>query len=190
MSSLKSAHDHQSLFSPLGFAASSVISGLVDFAIASSFFSRHALLWHQPVCRALLRSFSALRSHRSRRRPWLSALNDALLRDVRYVMPFSAVLDARFACRLSSSLVPARWRWLYGLNPMAGVITVFGALTGHGQAPTLSLLVLQCRASLILLRRIDFFFSAWRTVRTGFIRIRPNVHVERFKHSNVETYQR
>jgi lipopolysaccharide transport system permease protein len=35
-----------------------------------------------------------------------------------------------------SSLVPEGWRWLYGLNPMAGVIEGFRwALTGHGQPP-------------------------------------------------------
>jgi lipopolysaccharide transport system permease protein len=36
-----------------------------------------------------------------------------------------------------SSMVPERYRWLYGLNPMAGVIDGFRwTLTGHGQAPT------------------------------------------------------
>ena len=35
-----------------------------------------------------------------------------------------------------SCLVPENWRWLYGLNPMAGVIEGFRwALTGHGQPP-------------------------------------------------------
>jgi peptidoglycan/LPS O-acetylase OafA/YrhL len=35
-----------------------------------------------------------------------------------------------------SSLVPLCYRWLYGLNPMAGVIDGFRwALTGHGQPP-------------------------------------------------------
>jgi lipopolysaccharide transport system permease protein len=32
--------------------------------------------------------------------------------------------------------VPQRWRWVYGLNPMAGVIEGFRwALTGQGIAP-------------------------------------------------------
>ena len=67
---------------------------------------------------------------------WLSALN-ALYRDVKYVMPFLVqfwLLASPVA--YPSSLVPERWRWLYGLNPMAGVIEGFRwALTGHGQAP-------------------------------------------------------
>jgi len=39
-----------------------------------------------------------------------------------------------------SSLVPERWQWLYGLNPMAGVVEGFRwSLTGHGQPPSLLL---------------------------------------------------
>lgn len=68
---------------------------------------------------------------------WLSALN-ALYRDVRYLIPFIIqfwMLASPVA--YPSSMVPERYRWLYGLNPMAGVIDGFRwALTGHGQAPT------------------------------------------------------
>jgi lipopolysaccharide transport system permease protein len=67
---------------------------------------------------------------------WLSALN-ALYRDVRYLIPFLVqfwMLASPVA--YPSSLVPARWRWLYGLNPMAGVIEGFRwALTGRVAAP-------------------------------------------------------
>jgi lipopolysaccharide transport system permease protein len=67
---------------------------------------------------------------------WLSALN-AIYRDVRYVMPF-LIQFWMFASPVAypSSLVPGRWRWLYGLNPMAGVIEGFRwSLAGHGNAP-------------------------------------------------------
>jgi lipopolysaccharide transport system permease protein len=68
---------------------------------------------------------------------WLSALN-ALYRDVRYLIPFIVqfwMLASPVA--YPSSMVPARYRWLYGLNPMAGVIDGFRwALTGRGQAPS------------------------------------------------------
>lgn len=67
---------------------------------------------------------------------WFSALN-AIYRDVRYVMPFLIqfwMLASPVA--YPSSLVPGRWRSLYGLNPMAGVIESFRwCLTGHGQPP-------------------------------------------------------
>ena len=67
---------------------------------------------------------------------WLSALN-AIYRDVRYVVPF-LIQFWMFASPVAYStvLVPQRWRWIYGLNPMAGVIEGFRwALTGQGVAP-------------------------------------------------------
>ena len=68
---------------------------------------------------------------------WLSALN-AIYRDVRYVVPF-LVQFWMFASPVvyPSSLVPAKWPmgWLYGLNPMAGVIEGFRwSLTGSWQS--------------------------------------------------------
>jgi lipopolysaccharide transport system permease protein len=57
-----------------------------------------------------------------------------------------------------SSLVPERWRWLYGLNPMAGVIDGFRwALTGRGQAPGLLLAVSAAMVALILVGGLFFF---------------------------------
>lgn len=67
---------------------------------------------------------------------WLSALN-ALYRDVRYLIPFLVqfwMLASPVA--YPSSMVPLRWRWLYGLNPMVGVIEGFRwALTGRVTSP-------------------------------------------------------
>jgi lipopolysaccharide transport system permease protein len=67
---------------------------------------------------------------------WLSALN-ALYRDVRYLIPFLIQFwTLASPVYYSSSMVPERYRWLYGLNPMAGVIDGFRwALTGTGQPP-------------------------------------------------------
>jgi len=68
---------------------------------------------------------------------WLSALN-ALYRDVRYLIPFIIQFWMLASpVYYSSQLVPQRYRWLYGLNPMAGVIDGFRwALTGRGSAPS------------------------------------------------------
>jgi homopolymeric O-antigen transport system permease protein len=51
---------------------------------------------------------------------WTSALN-ALYRDFTSIVPF-IVQFWMFASPVAypSSLVPARWRWLYGLNPWLG----------------------------------------------------------------------
>lgn len=56
---------------------------------------------------------------------WLSALN-AKYRDVRYAIPFLVQIWL-FASPVvySVSLVPEKWRLLYSLNPMAGVIEGF-----------------------------------------------------------------
>ena len=79
------------------------------------------------------------------------AFRHALYRDVRYAVPFFVQLWM-FASPVAypSSLVPERWQWLYGLNPMAGVIEGFRwSLTGQGRpvgllmaASTLAVLVL------------------------------------------------
>src|SRR5208337_2321761 len=71
---------------------------------------------------------------------WLSALN-ALYRDVKYLIPFIVQFwTLASPVYYSSSMVPERYRWLYGLNPMAGVIDGFRwALTGTGHPPTASL---------------------------------------------------
>ena len=89
---------------------------------------------------------------------WFAALN-ALYRDVRYVVPFLVqfwMLASPVA--YPSTLVPERWRWLYGLNPMAGVIEGFRwALTGHGQPPGTLLLASTAMVFVVLLGGWFFF---------------------------------
>jgi lipopolysaccharide transport system permease protein len=123
---------------------SSALSGLVDFAIgfvvlaiftvAYGIRPTFAALWLPALL--LLAVFTALGVGL-----WLSALN-ALYRDIRYVIPF-VIQFWMFASPVAypASLVPSRWRWLYGLNPMTGVIEGFRwALTGQGRPPDLVLL--------------------------------------------------
>ena len=89
---------------------------------------------------------------------WLSALN-ALYRDVKYVIPF-LIQFWMFASPVAypSTLVPQKWRWLYGLNPMAGVIDGFRwAITGRGQSPGLLLLASSAVVALIVLGGLFFF---------------------------------
>jgi lipopolysaccharide transport system permease protein len=89
---------------------------------------------------------------------WLSALN-AMYRDVRYVLPF-LIQFWMFASPVAypSSLVPVRWRWLYGLNPMAGVIEGFRwALTGRGAPPSLLLLASSIAVLAVLAGGVAYF---------------------------------
>jgi len=73
---------------------------------------------------------------------WLAALN-VKYRDVRYTIPFLTQFWLFLTpVAYSSSLVPAKWRAIYGLNPMAGVVEGFRwALLGRKEAPGLMLAV-------------------------------------------------
>jgi lipopolysaccharide transport system permease protein len=56
---------------------------------------------------------------------WLSALN-VQYRDFRYIVPFIVQFGLYISpVGFSSNIVPQRWRWLYSLNPMVGVIDGF-----------------------------------------------------------------
>ncbi len=78
---------------------------------------------------------------------WLAALN-VRYRDVRYVVPFLVQLGLYVSpVGFSSSVVPERWRLLYSLNPMVGVIDGFrwslleGAPPPHATGVLLSVLI-------------------------------------------------
>jgi lipopolysaccharide transport system permease protein len=82
---------------------------------------------------------------------WLSALN-VQFRDVRYTLPFLTQFWL-FASPVaySSSLVPEAWRWLYGVNPLAGVIEGFRwTLLGTPVSATLILVSWVVIAALLL----------------------------------------
>ena len=66
---------------------------------------------------------------------WLSALN-VEYRDVRYVVPFlTQVWMYATPVAYSSTLIPEKWRWLYGLNPLTGVVESFRwAVLGKGES--------------------------------------------------------
>jgi len=140
---------------------SAVLSGLVDFAIGFILLTGMMLYYHLvPTLAALLIPVFLLLAVATALALglWLSALN-AIYRDVRYVIPF-LVQFWLFASPVAypSTLVPAKWRWLYGLNPMAGVIEGFRwALTGHGQAPGALVLVSAGTVLLLLVGGVVYF---------------------------------
>jgi len=94
---------------------------------------------------------------------WLSALN-AVYRDVQYTLPFLAQIWL-FASPVaySSSIVPVRWQWLYGLNPMVGVIDGFRwALLGTGEL-SLPLLAASTVSVIVLLIGGLYYFRSMET---------------------------
>jgi lipopolysaccharide transport system permease protein len=112
------------LIIPMG----SVIAGLVDFCFA--FIVLIGMMYHYGITPSrsiflfpvflLLAIATALAAGL-----WLSALN-VQFRDVKHTIPFLAQFWM-FATPVvyPASLIPPRWRTLYGLNPMAGVIEGF-----------------------------------------------------------------
>lgn len=97
---------------------------------------------------------------------WLSALN-VQYRDVRYTLIFLTQLWLFMTPIVySTSLVPERWRPLYGLNPMAGVVEGFRwSLLGssHGPGPMLgasvAMVVVLLISGLYYFRRMERTFA-------------------------------
>lgn len=148
-------------FPRLVLPLAAVLSGLVDFAISFVVFlgmmlyyglmpTRSAVLLPVLLLLAVLTALGV--------GLWLSALN-AIYRDVRYILPF-LVQFWMFASPVAypSELVPEKWRWLYGLNPMAGVIEGFRwALTGRGQPPGVLMLASALMVAAALLGGLLYF---------------------------------
>jgi len=95
---------------------------------------------------------------------WLSALN-VEFRDVRYTIPFLTQFWMFITpLAYASSLVPARWRLVYGLNPMAGVVEGFRwALLGKTNAPSVLLAASGTAVVLLLVGGAYYFRRMERT---------------------------
>ena len=89
---------------------------------------------------------------------WMSALN-VKYRDVRYIVPF-LIQVWMFSTPIvyPSSLLPASWRTIYGLNPMVGVVEGFRwALLGTNTLPGF-MIVVSATAALVILIGGAFYF--------------------------------
>jgi len=148
---------------------SSVLVGLVDFAI--SFFVLAGMMAYYRVVPAstsllfipflVLAIATALGTGL-----WLAALN-IQYRDVKYVVPFLAQFWM-FATPVvySSSSVPAKWRFVFGLNPMTAVVegfrwAVLGTKGGHGPMMLISVaaVVAVLFSGLVFFRRMERSFG-------------------------------
>jgi len=108
--------------------AGSVIVSLVDFFI-SLIILFGIMAWYQyiPDIRMLLLPFFLMLAFLASFGAglWLSALN-VKYRDFRYVVPFLVQFGLYISpVGFSSAIVPEKWRLLYFLNPMVGVIDGF-----------------------------------------------------------------
>lgn len=117
--------------------ASSVITSLVDFLISFAIlvllmaWYRYLPSWHLLVLPVFVALAIALAIGVGL---WLCALN-VKYRDFRYVVPFIVQFGLYISpVGFSSSIVPPKWRLLYSLNPMVGIIDGFRWALIRGQA--------------------------------------------------------
>jgi lipopolysaccharide transport system permease protein len=149
-------------FPRLVIPISTVISGVIDFALAFAVLLVMMLYYGViPTLNVLWVPFFLLLALVASLGVglWLSALN-VEYRDVRYMVPFITQFWM-FATPIAypSSLLSEPWRTLYGLNPMVGVVEGFRwALLGTGVGPG-PIIVVSSAASLIILIGGAFYFK-------------------------------
>ena len=148
--------------------ASSVIVSFVDFAISMVLLGILMAIYHVwpgwtilmlPIFTALALLASAGAG------VWLAALN-VKYRDFRYVVPFIVQFGLYISpVGFSSSIIPEKWRLLYSLNPMVGVIDGFRWAISRGQTPfpTQSLELSVVTTAILLLTGIWYFRKTERT---------------------------
>jgi lipopolysaccharide transport system permease protein len=117
-----------------------VIVSLVDFLI--SFVLMAGLMawyhyWPSPKALVLLALVPATVAAATGPGLWIAALN-VRYRDFRYIVPFIVQLGVYVSpVGFSSSVVPAKWRLLYSLNPLVGLIDAFRwAIIANGERPS------------------------------------------------------
>jgi lipopolysaccharide transport system permease protein len=150
--------------------AGSVITSFVDFLITLLLMAGLMLWYHYlPDWRLLLLpAFSALAFLCAFGAGlWLCALN-VQYRDFRYIVPFIVQFGLYISpVGFSSNIVPEKWRWLYALNPMVGVIDGFRWSLLRGQPPlplsallsSLSITVLLSASGIWYFRKMERTFA-------------------------------
>ena len=140
---------------------SSVISGILDFALAFIVLLGMTLYYGIiPTLNVIWLPFLLFLAFVTALGVgmWFSALN-VQFRDVRYVLPFLTQFWM-FATPIvyPSSLLPEPWRTVYGLNPMVGVVEGFRwALLGTQTAPG-PIVIVSLLAALAILIGGAFYF--------------------------------
>lgn len=155
-------------FPRLVLPISSVLAGLVDFAIAFVILiglmfyygvtPAWNVLWTLPLF-LLLSIVTALGVAL-----WLSAIN-VQYRDVNYALPFLTQFWLFITpVAYSASVISDKWQLVYSLNPMAGVVNGFRwALLGAGSGPDLALWISVGISLLVLLSGLFYFRNMERT---------------------------
>jgi lipopolysaccharide transport system permease protein len=115
-------------FPRLIIPTATIVVAFVDLAISFGILGV-MMIWYQflPSWRIVLLPFFILLAFLASLGPglWVTAMN-VKYRDFRYVIPFALQLGLYISpVGFSSSVVPAKWRLFYSLNPIVGVIDGF-----------------------------------------------------------------
>ena len=154
-------------FSRLVIPVTPVLVGLVDFSIAFVLLLAMMAYYgvHPGVAVVTLPFFLLLAIGTALGAGlWLSALN-VEYRDVRHTIPFLTQFWL-FASPIAypASAVPAKWRPLYELNPIAGVVEGFRwALLGTHDAPGVTLLGSSAMVALLVFSGLIYFRRVEKT---------------------------
>jgi len=155
-------------FPRLVLPISSVLAGLVDFAVAFVILiglmiyygvsPAWNVLWTLPFF-LLLSIITALGVAL-----WLSAIN-VQYRDVNYALPFLTQFWLFITpVAYSASVISDKWKLVYSLNPMAGVVNGFRwALLGAGTGPDIALWISVLISLVILVSGLFYFRNMERT---------------------------
>lgn len=154
-------------FPRLSLPLSAVLAGLPDLALASVVLLG-VMLWYGQLPTASLillpLAFFLLVITTLGAVFWLSAIN-ARYRDVRYALPFvTQLLLFSTPIAYPSSLLPEQWRVLYAINPMVSIVESVRWALLDAPGPSLSMLLLSCGISLLLLVSGATYF--WRVETT------------------------
>ncbi len=148
--------------------ASAVIVSLVDFAISLALLALLMIFYHVwPTWYLFTLPFFTLIALVASTGAglWLAALN-VEYRDFRYVVPFLVQFGLYVSpVGFSSALVPEKWRRLYSLNPMVGVIDGFRWAISGGASPIFfpGLIASLFVTSLLLIGGVWYFRRMERT---------------------------
>jgi len=141
-------------FPRLVLPISKTVSGLVDFGVAFGMLVLLLLFYRvTPSLGLLLLPLFVLLALATALGIglWLTALN-VKYRDIGLLVPFlTQIWMYASPIAYSSQIVPAKWLWLYNLNPIAGVVEGFRwALLGKA-APALGPMALSCGMVVLML---------------------------------------
>jgi len=144
---------------------SGIASGLIDFAIAFVVLLLMMAIYGVAPTQSILAAplFLAGTIIAAAGAGILFAALVVTFRDVRYIITFAVQLWL-FASPVlySIEMIPARWRLLYAINPMAGLVTGFRACVVGGPAPSDVILVSSASAVVLFLVAVRYFVQVER----------------------------